>query len=869
MDHGVNYAVLTTGVVWIAFIPFSSAGVPFREGLAFVFPNFDAILKNYAVFYDLFAKERIVTRDYNLQFAKAGGLSVTEFEPLVAVNQSETIRMLVPSQLAIDLDPLFREFFGSLSGDTDREMLIECFVETRESKFADASLEKMVRNVSATISELTVNSDNQLAQEIQATIETGHGETVVLVGNNGAGKSTFIERFFDSILDEAVRNRCSVVRIDLLESTGDASSIGAWLTTQVKSKLEHLVYENGNPTFDELQGLYWNEYQRWMKGQYKPLYDADKAAFKMKFGDFLDTQIDQDPYSYVLRLLADIVKNRKLLPCLIFDNGDHFEAKFQEMVFQYSQAIHKSIPFTFIVMPITDRSLWRLSKAGPFQTYPSKMFYLPVPPTKEVLEKRVLFLKRKLEEGKDQHTYFFSKGIRLNLDNIRGFAACVEEVFLREDFVSRRISWLANNNIRKCLELAQKLITSPFFSVEDLVAAYIAYSATVPLKLDYRKFMQALLHGNYNAFQQEHNLFVMNIFAISPYLPTTPLLNLSVLKVLIDRTGDPGGVGGYMSVEQARQYFISMGISEPAIDYSLSVLLNFRLIEPYDASDESLDSSQRVAITHSGRMHYEMATMEQFFVGDMAFATPLRSTSVVDALRGIKSQKMAATEWRAVQKIFIAYCLEQDELYVRLPKDVIYEGQRQLRNDLKARWIGYNLSDAPASAEEAVSSVVTTKPEPGYSHLPAIVKWYNVDKGYGFAEAGLGEDMFVHRNVLQQAEIQSIEAGDTIVCDVAPGSKGKLQVIAIHSYQKRQVEADTAGVRAQSVDGIVEFYDPVKGYGFIRTATLSDDVYLSAKVLEQSGLKGLKSGTKVRAGIEPSRFGKGFMAASVEMLATS
>ncbi|MGH7594223.1 MAG: hypothetical protein ACRELE_10295, partial [Gemmatimonadales bacterium] len=70
--------------------------------------------------------------------------------------------------------------------------------------------------------------------------------------------------------------------------------------------------------------------------------------------------------------------------------------------------------------------------------------------------------------------------------------------------------------------------------MEDLVKAYIAYGAGSVTKINYRKFMQALLHGNFNAFQQDHNLYVWNVFAVSPNFPTSPLLILSVLKMLID-----------------------------------------------------------------------------------------------------------------------------------------------------------------------------------------------------------------------------------------------------------------------------------------------------------------------------------------------
>jgi cold shock CspA family protein/energy-coupling factor transporter ATP-binding protein EcfA2 len=862
LDHGVNYAVVTTGVTWIAFIPLPGTGTSFKEDLAFAFPNFTAIRENFAVFHDLCSKESVTLKNYNLQFAKAGGLSIQAFEPLLEANREEYIRLLPTSQLAADLDPVFRGFFGALSG-TDKDMLINCFVETRESKFADASLEKLIKSVSANIAELT-STKNQLVQEIEVAVQSGQGETVLVVGNDGAGKSTFMDRFFELVLDRIVRSHCLVVNIDLAKSTGDVATVSPWLTNQLRAALEGSMFEGGNPSYDQLQGLYWREYQRWMNGPYKPLYESNKDAFKTKFGDFLNDQMEHDPYTYVLRLLEDVIRNRKLLPCLIFDNSDLFEVKYQEAVFQFSQAVHKSVPYTFIVMPVTDRTLWGLSKAGPFEKYPKKMFYLPVPPTKQVLEKRVEYLKRKVEESNDQRQYFLSRGIRLTLENIRGFAACLEEVFIKEDFISRRISWLANNNLKRCLELAQRLITSPFFTIEQLVTAYIAHGQSRSIRLDYRAFMQSLLHGNYNAFVQEHNEFVFNVFAISPYFPTTPLLNLSILKMLIDRAGESPGIAAYISVEQTRQYFIAMNLFEPAIDHALSVLLKFRLIEPYDTSDEAVEASQRIAVTYSGRMHYEFATTDPFFIGDMAFATPVRSSDLVAQLRNIRErQKMGAREWREVQRVFIGYCLDQDTLYVHVPKDALYDGQRQLRFDLRTRWI----EQGESSEVNNIQAPSSTEPRPSdqrsFDHIPAVVKWFNNERGFGLADAKLSEDVFFHRNTLQIAKLETVEEGDTLICDVAPGPKGRLQAIAIHSVQKGQAASEH---KDQTVEGTVEFYNAQKGYGFINTQSLPEDVYVSARTLETSGIAELSSGARVKAAIERSRFGKGFMATSIQLL---
>jgi cold shock CspA family protein len=866
LDHGAGYAALTTGITWIIFLPFPTAGVPYIEGVAFVFPTLDSILENFALFYDLLARDSVIGRNYDVHFAKASGLTIEAFESMAAANKNEYVRLLHSTQLASDLEPVFREFFGSLSGDNDPEMLAECFVETRESRYADASLEKIVRSISSSVATLEPNAKSQLVQEIKQAVESGRGETVIIVGNDGSGKSTFMERFFKSVLDTPVRDRCAVVKIDVSKWPGDLDSLSLWLTDELKVGLQKLLYPDGMPTYDELQGLYWREYQSWMRGQYKPLYDSDKTGFKVKFGEFLDQQITGNPYSYVLRVLDDIVRNRKMLPCLIFDNGDVFGFSFQESVFQYAQAIRENIPFSFVVAPVTDRSFWRLSKAGPFQKYPSKMFYLPVPPTKEVLEKRVSFLQRKIESAEDERSYFLAKGIRLTVENIRSFAACLEAVFVKEDFVSRRVSWLANNSLQKCLSLAQSIILSPIFSVDDLVKSYIAYGAKAPVIVNYRKFMQALLHGNYNAFQQDHNLFVWNVFAISPNFPTSPLLILSLLKMLIESSAaEENAPEGYVSVEQVDRYFIAAGIPEGAVEHTLSILLKAKLVQPYDSSKDSIDASERVAITHSGRIHYEMATTDPYFVSDMAFATPLRTMMVVDRLRQLResNSKMTIQIGKAVQKEFFDYILDQDASFFRLPKDGIYDNQRQLRSELRARWI-----DEPAGQQLDPDNVAVPAVESeNFSQKRAVVRWYSVERGFGFAEAGLPKSIFIHRSVVEQSGIGSIQQGDEIVCDIAPVPKGKLEAIAIHSVQKSaQLQGSPSSEGVLSINGVIDFWNESKGYGFVKAPNLPEDAYLSRRTGNGQFADKMRWGSNVRATVARGRFGK-FAVISIESVA--
>ena len=858
LAEGTNLAVLTNGIAWIIFRPFPAHGVAYTDANAFVFPTHQSLLEDFSLFFDLLGKPAVLQNTHTLRFAKDGGLSLVQFEPLTAANREEDSKLLAPSELARDLEPIFREFFGSLSAENDREMLIECFVETRESRYADASLEKLLASITTSISSLG-SSEAQLQDQITASIETGRGAEVVIVGNLGAGKSTFLERFFESVLEPTIKAKCLLLKIDLSKATVDLSNLSAHLIETLKDICEHALYGDNGPTFEELLGLYFSEYQKRSRGQFKPLYDSDKEAFKRNFGDFLDQKMEQEPYEYLVRMLEQVVKSRHMLPCIVFDNADNLpDARIHEATFQFGHALREAIPYSIVVTPIADRTFWRLSKSsGPIASYPTKKFYLPVPSTKSVLDKRVQYLKRKLEDRGSAGHYFTTRGIRLSIENINAFAACLEEALLQEDFVSRRISWLANNNIKKSLELTQQVIMSPYFTVDDLIKTYIASGPGRLPSGHASKLMKALVLQNYNNFQPAKNEFVMNVFEVSPHSPTSPLVSLTLLKVLINRAGEGAGSAEDMAVEHILQYFDAVGVSESATNYAISTLLSNNLIEPYDTSKDTIETSERIAITHRGRMHFEMATSDPIYTSQMAFATPLRDLDLVDLLRSLHDTSAASEQWQRIQSEFASYAITQDLEFLRLPQDALYDGARALRQTLQSRWIDKKSSSASANTTSAKIK------SQGYSHLPVVMKWYDIKKGFGFGEAGLGEDVFVHYALLAQADIKELTSGDTLICDIAVSTQGKLQAIAIHSFE-RGGSGSTGGIAGgKVVEGKVVFYNPKRAYGFIRSPAVGEDIYFSSKALERGGIKNLTDGTTIWARVELGRFGKGWVASVV------
>jgi CspA family cold shock protein len=53
------------------------------------------------------------------------------------------------------------------------------------------------------------------------------------------------------------------------------------------------------------------------------------------------------------------------------------------------------------------------------------------------------------------------------------------------------------------------------------------------------------------------------------------------------------------------------------------------------------------------------------------------------------------------------------------------------------------------------------------------VKFFNSEKGFGFISRESGDDVFVHYSNIQGSGYKSLEEGQKVEFDVAPGRKGE------------------------------------------------------------------------------------------------
>ena len=144
--------------------------------------------------------------------------------------------------------------------------------------------------------------------------------------------------------------------------------------------------------------------------------------------------------------------------------------------------------------------------------------------------------------------------------------------------------------------------------------------------------------------------------------------------------------------------------------------------------------------------------------------------------------------------------------------------------------------------------------EAGAQPVNAEVLWLNESKGFGFVKLEDGAEAYLHARVLEAAGARDLSEGTRLKVVVEENQRGRQvsQVLEIGetvgkaSSHAQATEIGSRGLEASGeTRGIVKWYNPDKGFGFIAPRDGEKDVFVHASVLSRYGLTTLAEGQQV------------------------
>lgn len=198
-EKGAPYAVVTNGDQWIIFRGTASTQKGWIDFKATVFYSAEVLKQNFSAFWNLLSKQRILEGSLSEKL----GYEITKVPNFAKRPTSETENPIILSKVSPkDVDILFDFYFDDIATRDNGNMLRECYVEEKEIKEYSKELRSLLRDRLLSLSEDIETeelTEPDLLSEIESPLPDKKAKVVLLVGHVGAGKSTFLKRYFGNL----------------------------------------------------------------------------------------------------------------------------------------------------------------------------------------------------------------------------------------------------------------------------------------------------------------------------------------------------------------------------------------------------------------------------------------------------------------------------------------------------------------------------------------------------------------------------------------------------------------------------------------------------------------------------------------------
>ncbi|GGI98440.1 hypothetical protein [Paenibacillus hunanensis] len=493
-----------------------------------------------------------------------------------------------------------------------------------------------------------------------------NGHLFLLLGNLGAGKTTFIKRFYTKILDEPTRKKLVWINIDFMRYSSETSfsdfiyeCIERYFRQDYKgfkiNSLQVLEEIYKEEIVEKEDGGLWELLNDESKNQEK--YNFFQSKQKNKF-EHLANQIE-----YIRKKYANEV-------CLVFDNVDHHSVEKQMEICSFATEKATQLK-SLIILSLRDETMWSMKSNLPSNAYNNTSYYQIIPPDViEMIQKRINLVKK---DVKNEKVYFDA----IQSGQPMGITLKTKEVFetientIKNSQTKNLLEQISSGNMRYALEFFSDMNTSGHTNLIKLFKDLTFKDQ--PKMLNHWEVLKSIALGKYEIYNNDKSS-VANLFQTFEDGFFSHFVLIRVLEKLNERKNEQFNtdVGkGYIPINSLLDSLQPYCISEPSLRQVLIPLLRSYLIDSDIGSRKHQDKNyydkiKLVKLTPAGKYYIDELMGSFQYLEIILQDTPIHDHTILRELTDhiyFSKRETNRDQWERKFKIveqFLAY-LEKEE----------------------------------------------------------------------------------------------------------------------------------------------------------------------------------------------------------------
>ena len=639
-SKGIPVGVVSNGLqiaVTLIYKPKDSGGYD-----TLIFDGLEPITSNYIMFWNLLAPCGDAQTQLESLLQSKGYLRPA---PQFAERVLEVVHLPneVISRNPVDaaLAPVIRHYFSDLTDESRADVLRQAYVESgRQAQYQgqlDALLADRAPKLGLPVE--TIDTKRRGADAIDRTLDEGitnlelspDSTVYLLVGGVGAGKTTFVHRYFRFLMEETLRDRVLFVIVDLTHTSEDNPDLSGFMDTEVLRQIEQRYPEFDIESWSTLEQIYEHDIARLRRGILAPYFRTDPDRFQQLVSDELRRAIESTE-RHVQSVIRYLRMRCSKLVCVVFDNADQLGQEFQHRAL--IRAFQKSRVWgTIGLLSLREETYWRFRNTPPFDAYHRYVHHIAAPRIANVLSRRLELAK------KEMGAQVISVQSRTGLDFVNialgRFLEILVDSFLGED--QRNIvllEALSANDVRHALDMFATFLTSGHTNTDEYIKTYaLSGSYIVP----FHHVLRSIALAEWRYYDSARSL-IENMFSIEDDGFYSHFQKVRILRYLHGvRQIETAPGRGFVEVGRLFQAFSALVSDEEGMRRILDRLLRQRLIEAANGYRVRGEAADSVRITSAG-YYYLSTLLEQFAYLDLVTTdTPIKSREWYEKIKQVAS----------------------------------------------------------------------------------------------------------------------------------------------------------------------------------------------------------------------------------------